>query len=116
MIRTLAILILIAVFLFLIRRRLIQVDLTFPWFVALMVLGLNYNSRFVDNVVTPLLGLSLPIYSIILMTLFLVIALSTIILIAHTRDHRMQIKLLRRIAELELTMQEKAIRKGVTPE
>jgi energy-coupling factor transporter transmembrane protein EcfT len=104
--RTLIVLAMALLFLWLVRRRLVLIDLSFPWFVALFVLGFAYNNPFIDNYLTKILMVSYPIYAVIFLTLFILFGLITIVLIMLTRDHRRQIELLRALARLELSSQE----------
>lgn len=106
MARTLIVLVLLLLFLLLLRRRLVHVDLSFPWFVAIIVLGLAYNNPFIDDVLVKILAVSYPIYAVMFLTLFILFGLVTAVLIMVTRDHRRQVLLLRSMARLDLARQE----------
>jgi len=106
MARTLIILVLLLLFLLLLRRRLIHVDLSFPWFVAIIVLGFVYNNPLVEVVLVKILVVAYPIYAVLFLTLFILFGLVTAVLIMVTRDHRRQVLLLRGMARLDLARQE----------
>jgi hypothetical protein len=106
MVRTLIVLAMVLLFLWLIRRRLVHIDLSFPWFLALFVLGFAYNNPLIDNHVTKILAVSYPIFAVILLALFILFGLITMVLIKVTRDHHRQIQLLRALARSDLTRQD----------
>lgn len=112
MVRTLIILGLCALFLLLLRRRLVHVDLSFPWFVAVIVLGFAYNNPLIDEVLVGFLAVAYPIYAVIFLTLFIFFGLVTAVLIMVTRDHRRQISILRGLARIDLGRQESELAKA----
>ena len=91
----------------LVRRRLIYVDLTFPWFVALVVLGLA--SVFEDFVATVavILGIHFEPLSVVFIAIFILLAIITTLLISVTAIRRRQIDIVRTMAMSELDTQEK---------
>lgn len=106
MIEFLVIFCLAAVLLILVRKGLIQVDLSMPWLLALIALGiLSTNDSFV-NWVGEQLGILYPPIAIIFITIAILLGLITVLLMAVTRLWRRQIQLLRQLAKLELEGQE----------
>jgi len=94
------------VFLGLIRRNLLQVDLSFPWFVALVALGFaSLNERFIDWTASQL-GIVYQPIAIVFLTIFIVLGLCTFLAVAISRIRARQIRLARRLAEIELQAEE----------
>jgi hypothetical protein len=94
------------VFLALVRRNLLQIDLSFPWFVALVVLGFaSLNDTFVDWVASRL-GIVYQPIAIVFLTIFIVIGLSTFLAVAISRVQARQTAIVRHMAQLELQLQE----------
>jgi hypothetical protein len=92
----------------LVRQGLIQADLSMPWFLALIVFGfLSTNDTFV-NWVGAGLGILYPPIAVVFITITILLGLITVLLIAFTRIRQRQMKIVRRLAELELTQQEHA--------
>ena len=103
------------IFLVLVRRNLLQVDLSFPWFLALVVLGFaSLNERFI-NWTAAGLGIEYEPIAIIFVTIFIVIGLSTFLAIAMSRTRARQIKIVRRLAQIELQAQEDKWRRSEGP-
>ena len=93
----------------LVRRGLIQTDMSMPWFLALIVFGfLSTNSDFVEWV-SANLGILYPPIAIIFTTIAILLGLITVLLIAYTHLRYRQLHIVRRIAELELAFQEQAL-------
>ncbi len=94
--------------LLLVRRRLIYVDLTFPWFVALVVLGLA--SIFEDFVATVagILGIHFEPLSVVFIAIFILLAIITTLLISVTAIRRRQIDIVRTMAMSDLAAQERS--------
>jgi hypothetical protein len=93
----------------LVRRGLVQADLSMPWFLALIVFGfLSTNDTFV-NWVGALLGILYPPIAIVFITIAILLGLITVLLIAFSRIRHRQLRIVRRIAELELAIQEQAL-------
>ena len=110
MIEFIVIFCLAALLLILVRKGLIQVDLSMPWLFALIALGiLSTNDSFV-NWVGEQLGILYPPIAIIFITIAILLGLITVLLMAVTRLRRRQIQILRRIAILELKGQERSAR------
>lgn len=91
---------------FLVRRGLIQADLSMPWFLTLIIFGfLSTNNSFVDWV-GERLGILYPPIAVVFITIAILLGLITVLLIAFTRIRQRQMKIIRRLAELELAFQE----------
>ena len=98
------------VLLTLVRRGLIQVDLSMPWLLALVVFGfLSTNEGFVSWVGVQL-GILYPPIAIIFCTVAILLGLITVLLMAVTRLRFRQIEIVRRIAGMELARQEDQVR------
>ena len=99
------VLVLAAILVLLVQRGLIQVDVSFPWFVGIVVLGLlSTNAGFVEWVAAQL-GILYPPIAIILLALFFVLGLITVLFIALTRLRQRQIQIVRYLAAAELRRQ-----------
>jgi hypothetical protein len=93
------------------RRGLIQIDLSFPWLAALLILGfLSTQPAFVEWLAARLGILYAPI-AVVFVTIFILFGLLTVLLMGFTRLRRRQIMLVRQIAAMELDAQE-ARRRG----
>jgi len=91
----------------LVRRRLIYVDLTFPWFLALVVLGFaSIFEEFVTTVAV-VVGIYFEPLSVVFISMFLLLAIITTVLISLTALRRRQIDLVRHLAASELAAQER---------
>ena len=103
----LAIIIFLAVCLiYLIHQGLIQVDLSMPWFLALIIFGfLSLNDGFV-NWLGNILGIFYPPLAVVFITITILLGLITVLLIAFTRMHHQQINIVRRLADIELAIQD----------
>jgi hypothetical protein len=102
---------LVAIILFLalatlVRRKLLRIDHSFPLFGAIVVLGFAaVSDRFIDSVAAGL-GIIYAPLAIILIAIFIVLALVTIIVVVISRLRENQISFIRRLAEIELNVQE----------
>ena len=95
--------------LWLVRHGLIQVDMSFPWLLSIVILGFfSTNEEFVAWFALQLGILYAPI-AIVLVTIFIILALITVLLIGYTRLHSRQIRIVRYIASQELSRQEKSL-------
>jgi hypothetical protein len=98
-----------AFFLILIRQKLLQVDLSFPLFAGLVVLGFASMSHdFIDWIAARLDILDAP-RAIIMITIAILLALYTSLAVAYSRLRHRQILLIRHIVGRELSAQEKSI-------
>jgi hypothetical protein len=96
--------------LFVVRKGLIQVDLSMPWLVALVAFGLlSTNDGFVAWAGQKL-GILYPPIAIVFITITILLGLITVLLMAVTRLRRRQMQILRRLAMLELAGQEDTVR------
>ena len=90
----------------LVRRGLIHVDLSFPWFAAIIVLGFaSTNESFVEWAAARVGILYAPI-AIIFMVIFIILGLITVLLMSFTRLRYRQIQIVRHLAAFELARQE----------
>jgi hypothetical protein len=108
MIKLAIIIFLVVCLIFLVRRGLIQTDLSMPWFLALILLGfLSTNDSFVDWI-GGILGILYAPVAVIFITITILLGLITVLLIAFTRLRQRQMSIVRRLAELELSRQDTA--------
>jgi hypothetical protein len=90
----------------LVRRGLISVDMSFPWLVAIIVLGTLSTSRAFVEFVAGTLGILYPPIAIVFMTIFILLGLITALLVGYSRIRKRQIEIVRRLAALELAQQD----------
>ncbi len=108
MIKLIIIIFLVVCLIFLVRRGLIQTDLSMPWFLALILFGaLSTNDGFVDWI-GGTLGILYPPVAVIFITITILLGQITVLLIAFTRLRQRQMSIVRRLAELELSRQDTA--------
>lgn len=101
------VIILALILLLLVRRNLLQVDLTFPLFAGLVILGFASMSDSFIHWSAAQLGIIYPPIAIILMALAILMAIITILAIAHSRLRIRQHLLVRYLAQIELDRQER---------
>lgn len=90
----------------LVRRNLIQVDMSFPWFAAILILGfLSMREDFVAWVAERLGIIYAPI-AIVLIAVFILFALVTVVLVGITELRRRHIRLVRYLVGRDLAQQE----------
>ena len=103
----LAIMFALTVILFmLVKRDLIYVDMSLPWFLAILVLGFFSMSEKFVNWIADGLGILYPPTAVILLTIFFILGLITLLLIAYSRLRQRQLQIVRAIAAMELRRQE----------
>jgi hypothetical protein len=103
----LAVIIFLAFCLFaLVRRGMIQVDMSFPWMVAILLLGFFSTSEGFVDLVAGWFGILYPPIAIIFLTIFVIFALLTVLLIGLTRLRDRQIRIIRHMAAIDLAQQE----------
>jgi hypothetical protein len=103
----LLIVIILALFLLvLVRRRLLQVDLSFPLFFSVIILGFASMSDSFIHGTAKFLGIIYPPIGIIFMAIAILLGLITILAVAYSRLRYRQMMLLRHMASYELTHQE----------
>jgi len=91
----------------LVRMKLIQVDLFFPWFFGILILGLvSTNPDFV-NWLGPQLGILYPPIAVVFLVIFLLVGILITMTVALTRLRARQTEMARHIAGLELDLQER---------
>jgi hypothetical protein len=90
----------------LVRRGLIQVDMSFPWLVAIILLGFSSTSEVFVSLVAGWLGILYPPIAIVFLTIFVIFALITVLLMGLTRLRDRQIKIVRHLAAIDLAHQE----------
>jgi hypothetical protein len=95
-----------AALLALVRAKLIQVDLFFPWFVAIVVLGFASTSPGFVNWLGPGLGILYPPIAIVFLVIFLLVGILVTLTISLTRIRARQAAMMQHIAALELGLQE----------
>lgn len=91
---------------FLIRKRWLNIDLSFPWFVSLIILALASTSKTFIQSVASLFGIIYSPLVIILLTLFIFLGIITMLGIYITELRRRQILIIRKLAQQELHEQE----------
>lgn len=106
-----SIVIFLAVVLFLlVRRGLVNVDLSFPWFMSLILFAtLSTSEGFVERTAS-LLGIVYSPIATVLVTIFIVLGLVTALLVTVTGLRHRQVLLVREIARLDLMLQEVRLR------
>ena len=108
--KLLVVLILAITLLMLIRRNQLQVDMSFPLFLALVVLGFASMSRGFIDWVADTLGIVDEARAIVLIAIAILLAIVTILAVAFSTLRHRQVMLLRHIAKLELDRQEDDLR------
>jgi hypothetical protein len=104
-----AIVISLAVVLFLlVRRGLVNIDISFPWFAALILFGLLSTSEDFVEETAATLGIAYSPIATVFVTIFIVLGLITALLINVTQLRKQQILLVREVARLDLLLQERA--------
>jgi len=99
----------------LVRRGLIQVDLSFPWFATIVIFGLLSTQEAFVAWVAARLGILYPPIAIVFITIFILLGLVTVLLVGLTRLRRRQMQIVRYLAVMELDRQD-AARSGRGPE
>lgn len=94
----------------LVRRNLLQVDLSFPLFVGLILLGFASMSDSFIHWSAAALGIVSPPVAIIFMAIAILLGLVTVLAIAYSQLRHRQLMLLRYLAASELQGQEGTLR------
>jgi hypothetical protein len=98
--------ILTGLWLLLIRKRFLRIDLSFPWFAALAVLAFaSMSDRFVNWVATRF-GIDYQPIALVLVAIFLLLGLTAFLLVALGRLRTRQEILVRHLAQADLARQE----------
>jgi len=104
------VLVLAGALLILVRRNLLQVDLSFPLFAGLVILGfVSMSEPFIDWIADQLGILDAP-RAIILIAIAILLAIVTVLAIAFSHLRIRQVMLVRYLAQTELDRQEEAMR------
>lgn len=90
---------------YLIRKRWLNIDLSFPWFVSLIVLALASTSEIFIQSAASLFGIIYSPLVIILITLFIFLGIITVLGIYITELRRRQILIVRKLAKQDLHSQ-----------
>lgn len=107
--KLLVVIVLAAALLFLVRRRYLQVDLSFPLFAALVVLGFaSMSEGFIDWTAERLGILDAP-RAVILIAITILLGIVLALSIALSRLRYQQFMMLRLVAQNELAAQEQAL-------
>lgn len=96
----------------LVRARLVQIDLFFPWFVSLVILGLLSTQPMFVNWIGEKLGILYPPIAVLFLVIFLLIGIVVTLTISVTRLRERQASLARHLAEIELSQQEGDLEKS----
>lgn len=93
--------------LFLIRQRLLNIDLSFPWFMSLVILTyLSSSDNFILGA-AELFGIKYPPIVIILITLFIFLGLITVLSVYVSELRRRQVRIVRKLVVNELLQEQK---------
>jgi len=93
------------VFIILIRKRLLNIDLSFPWFASLAVLAVASTSPAFIQGTARLLGIVYAPLIVILLALFILLGLITVLGVYITELRRRQILIIRKLAQYDLDTQ-----------
>lgn len=93
------------VFILLIRKRLLNIDLSFPWFASLVVLTFASTSPTFIQSTAKLFGIVYAPLIIILLALFILLGLITVLGVYITELRRRQILIIRKLAQHDLDLQ-----------
>ena len=96
----------------LLRARLMQVDLFFPWFVSVIVLGFASTQPAFVNWLGAQLGILYPPIAVLFLVIFLLIGVLVTLTVSVTRLSARQAAMARHIAALELSTQERSSSTG----
>jgi len=91
----------------LVRAKLIQIDLFFPWFSGVLILGFASTNPGFVNWLGPRLGILYPPIAVVFLVIFLLVGILISVTISLTRLRARQAEMARHIASLELGLQEK---------
>ncbi len=90
----------------LVRAKLIQVDLFFPWFTGVLILGFASTNPGFVNWLGPQLGILYPPIAVVFLVIFLLIGILMTVTISLTRLRARQAEMAQHLARLELDLQE----------
>ena len=92
----------------LVRARLIQVDLFFPWFVGVVMLGFAATQPAFVDWLGARLGILYPPIAVLFLAVFLLVGILVTLTVFVTRLRSRQAALIRQIAAMELDAQERS--------
>ena len=101
------------VFLYLVRKRLIHVDLSFPLFTGIFILGFLAIDSGSAQWIADRLNIVYAPTAIIFIVIAITLALIVLLLIAVSRLRGRQLLLVRYLAGMELERQERAIKRSI---
>jgi len=109
MIHIVIVVLLLGGFLFLLRRRLIQLDLLFPWLFGIAVLAIpSLYPGFVDRL-GDWLDILYPPLAVLFIVIFLLLGVIIMLSIGFTRLRERQTRIIRQMAAADLDGQERAL-------
>lgn len=91
----------------LVRAKLIQVDLFFPWFVGVLILGFASTNPDFVNWLGPRLGIVNEPIAVVFLVIFLLVGILITLTISVTRLRARQAAMVQQLAALELDLQER---------
>lgn len=91
----------------LIRRKLLHVDLSFPWFIAIVALAFVGSNEALVTQIADALDIAYAPMAIVFLTFLFVLSLIVTALIGLTRLRHRQLKTIRHVAAMELDLQER---------
>ncbi len=105
--QTLIIIFLLVSLLLLLWKKLIHIDISFFFFLALIFLGfISLNEKFVSFIAN-IFAIKYEPIAIVFLTIFLLLCLITMLLILITKLNNKHIELVKKVAKIELEKQEK---------
>jgi hypothetical protein len=104
-VKLLIVIILALTLLLLVRSNLLQIDLTFPLFAILVILGFASMSESFVDWTAQFLGIAVAPRAIIMISLGLLLGIVTILAIAHSQLRQKQLMIVRMLAQSQLQRQ-----------
>ncbi len=95
--------------LLLVRKDVIQIDLSFPWFAAIVMLGFASTSPAFVAWLAGMLGIVFAPLAVVFLVIFLMLGIIVVLTIGLTRVRRRQIRIIRHLAALELAAAERRL-------
>jgi hypothetical protein len=92
-------------FVVLVRKRLLNIDLSFPWFLSLVIVAIGSTSPLFIQGTAKLFGIVYAPLVVILLVLFIYLGLITVLGIYITELRRRQILIVRKLAQYDLDKQ-----------
>jgi hypothetical protein len=107
--KLLVVILLAILLLWMIRRNLLQIDLSFPLFAGIVVLGFASMSESFIDWIAFVLNIAVAPRAIILITIAILLAIVTFLAVAHSQLRRQQLLIVRHLAKTDLSQQEKSM-------